>query len=53
MNGKSCSAQSLATVLVFELVDAVLRIRFDYEHRFAEHEHEFFFGTVPESRALI
>jgi hypothetical protein len=28
-------------VLVPELVDAVFRIRFDYEHRFAEHEHDF------------
>ena len=34
-------AQSLATVLVLELVDAVFRIRLDYEHRFAEHEHDF------------
>jgi hypothetical protein len=32
-------AQSLATALVLELVDAVFRIRFDYEHRLAEHEH--------------
>jgi hypothetical protein len=32
-------AQSLATVLALELVDAVFRIHFDYEHRFAEHEH--------------
>jgi hypothetical protein len=39
-------------VLVLELADAVFRIRFDYEHRFAEHEHVFF-GTVPESRSLI
>jgi hypothetical protein len=31
-------AQSLATVLVLELVDAVLGLRFDYEHRFAEQE---------------
>jgi hypothetical protein len=34
-------AQSLATVLVLELVDAVLRIGFDDEHRFAEHQHYF------------
>ena len=33
-------AQSLATLLVLELADAVFRIRFDYEHRFAEHEQE-------------
>ena len=33
-------AHSLATVRVLELVDAVSRIRFDYEYRFAEHEHE-------------
>ena len=29
-------ARSLATVFVLELVDAVFRIRFEHEHRFAE-----------------
>jgi hypothetical protein len=27
--------------VVLVLVDAVFRIHFDYEHRFAEHEHDF------------
>ena len=51
MNGKSCSCstQSLATVLVLELVDAVFRIRFDYEHRFAEHEQEHDFSAPFQS----
>jgi hypothetical protein len=34
-------AQSLATVLVLELADAFFPISFDYEHGFAEHEHDF------------
>ena len=27
--------------VMLELVGAIFRIRFDYEHRFAEHEHDF------------
>jgi hypothetical protein len=46
-------AQSLATVLVLELVDAVFRIRFDYEHRFAEHEHEYDFLAPIENLARL
>jgi hypothetical protein len=46
-------AQSLATVLVFELVDAVFRIRFDDEHRFAEHEHEHDFSAPFRNRARV
>jgi hypothetical protein len=42
-------AQSLATVLVLELVDAVFRIHFDYEQRFAEHEP----STVFRHRSRI
>jgi hypothetical protein len=39
------------TVLVLELLDAVLRIRFDYEQRFAEHEHDF---SAPfQNRVLL
>lgn len=34
-------AQLLPTVVVLELVDPVFRIRFDDEHRFAEHEQGF------------
>ena len=33
-------AQSLATVLVLESLTHSFAINFDYEHRFAEHEHE-------------
>jgi hypothetical protein len=48
-------AQSLATVLVLALVNAVFRIRFDYEHRFAEqeHEHEHGFSAPFQNRARV
>jgi hypothetical protein len=35
-------AQSLATVLVLESLNATFTNHFDYDHRFAEHEHEKF-----------
>jgi hypothetical protein len=38
-------------MLVLELVDAVFRIRFDYEHRFAEHEHDF--SAAFQNRARL
>jgi hypothetical protein len=46
-------AQSLATVLVLELVDVVFRIHFDHEHRFAEHEHEHDVSAPFQNRARL
>jgi hypothetical protein len=43
-------AQSLATVLVLELVDAVFRVRFDDEHRSLSTSTVF--RVVPASRTL-
>ncbi len=36
----SGTVPNIVLVLELELVDAVFRIGFDYEHRFAEHEHD-------------
>jgi hypothetical protein len=46
-------AQSLATVLVLELVDPVLRIRFITSTASLSTRTAFFFGTDPELRTLI
>ena len=44
--------RDLLAVFALESMDVVVTILLDYEHRFAEHEHEES-RTVPLSRTLI